>query len=140
MATPIGSAPPPPGPGSPSRAPVGGPAQGGTPIMLPENWVGKVTDKIVTTVDTVRAKTTVPIEKVGRIVIWGLLIATAGISLLVVLLIGSLRLIYEAVGNVPGIRGREGRSVWIIDVLFGVVLIAAGLYLVKRGTRARPED
>ncbi len=165
MASPTGSAPPPPpagGAGSdpprppdwaaprPPSPPAGGPAPGrpddrgtagpkGTPVLLPDGWVGKVTDKIISSVDGVRAKTTVPIEKIGRIVVWGLLIATAGISLLVVLLIGVLRIAYEAVGNIPGIDGREGRSVWIIDVLFGVVLIVLGLLVVKKGTSGPPE-
>ncbi len=131
MVSPIGSGPP-PGPPPPSPA--------GTPLMLPDGWVGKVTDRIVTTVDGVRAKTTTPIEKVGRVVIWGLLIATAGVSLLVVLLIGGLRLLYEAVGNIPGVSGREGRSVWIIDILLGVVLILVGMLLVKKGTQTKHED
>ncbi len=150
MASPIGSAPPPPGgagpphrtgavPGATTPTPPAA-VQGGTPVLLPDGWVGTVTDKIVTTVDKVRAKTTVPIEKIGRVVIWGLLIATAGVSLLVVLLIGALRLLYEAVGNIPGISGREGRSVWIIDVLLGVVLILVGMLLVKKGTQTKHED
>ena len=161
MASSIGS-PPPDADGSPVRAPDGpsgppdpvpprpaglGPAPPrsspggpGTPVMLPEGWVGKVTDKIVSTVDGVRAKTTTPIEKIGRVVVWGLLIATAGIGLLIVLLIGGLRLVYEAVGNIPGINGREGRSVWMIDILFGVVLIPVGLLFIKKGTKPPHED
>jgi len=102
--------------------------------------VGTVTDKIVSTVDRVRAKTTDPIEKIGRVIIWGLLIATAGVGLLVVLLIGLLRLIYEAVGNIPGISGREGRSVWMIDILLGVVMIFLGLLFINKGTSHQPED
>jgi len=113
--------------------------------MLPDGWVGTVTERIVSTVDGVRTKTTAPIEKVGRVIIWGLLIATAGVSLLIALLIGVLRLIYEAVGNIPGINGRQGRSVWIIDILFGVALILLGLLVIKkgaikRGTNPRHED
>jgi len=99
-----------------------------------------VTDKIVTTVDSVRAKTTVPIEKAGRVVIWGLLIATAGIGLLVALLILLLRVAYEAAGRIPGISGEAGRSVWIIDVLLGVGLIAVGVLFVKKGTNPHHED
>ena len=129
MASPIGSAPPPAG--EPVKA---------TPVTLPDGWVASVTNKIVTTVDSVRAKTTVPIEKVGRVVIWGLLIATAGVGLGIVLLIGALRLAYELVGNIPGISGRPGRSVWMIDVLVGVLLIAVGLLFVKKGTKAPHED
>ncbi len=108
--------------------------------MLPEGWVGTVTDKIVTTVDGVRAKTTTPVEKVGRAVTWSLMIATAGVGLLVALTIGVLRLLYEATARIPGISGREGRSVWIIDVLIGVVLILFGLLLIRRGTKPKHED
>ncbi len=99
-----------------------------------------VTDKIVSTVDSVRAKTTTPVEKVGRAVIWGLLIATAGTALAVALTIGVLRLLYEAVGRIPGISGREGRSVWMIDVGIGVGLILFGLLLIRRGTKPSHQD
>ena len=109
-------------------------------MLLPEGWVATVTDKIVSTVDGVRAKTTTPVEKVGRAAIWGLMIATAGVALLVALLVGVLRLLYEAAGRIPGISGREGRSVWIIDVLIGVVLILFGLFLIRRGAKPQHED
>ena len=138
MASPIGSAPP---PGAPRpSAPAGAVPPRATPVTLPEGWVGKVTDKIISTVDGVRAKTTTPIEKIGRAIVWGLLIATAGVGLLIALLAGVLRLLYEAVGNIPGIDGREGRSVWIIDVLIGVVLILLGLLFIKKGTKPQHED
>ena len=131
MASPIGRAPGPDAGADPPR---------GTPVLLPEGWVGTVTDKIVSTVDGVRAKTTTPVEKIGRAVIWGLLIATAGTALVVALTIGVLRLLYEAAGRIPGVSGREGRSVWIIDVLIGVVLIAFGLLLIRRGTKPQHEE
>ncbi|MEO5680701.1 MAG: hypothetical protein ABIS47_13645 [Acidimicrobiales bacterium] len=130
MASPIGSAPAPGAGGGPAR---------GTPVVLPDNWVAKVTDKIVSTVDGVRAKTTTPVEKIGRAVVWGLLIATAGTALLIVLLTGVLRLLYELVGRIPGISGREGRSVWMIDVAIGVALIVSGLLLIKRGSTPSPD-
>ena len=108
-------------------------------MLLPDGWVATVTNKIVTTVDGVRAKTTTPIEKIGRVVIWGLLIATAGTALLVVLLAGVLRLLYEVTARIPGISGREGRSVWMIDVLLGVLLIGLGLSFIK-GSKPQPQD
>lgn len=143
-----GPEPPPPGsgsvPGPPPPAVRPGPVTGaeaakGTPVLLPEGWVATVTNKIVSTVDTVRAKTTTPIEKIGRIVIWGLLIATAGTALLIALLTAVMRFLYVLVGRIPGISGREGRSVWIIDVLIGVGLIAVGLLLIKRGTKPQQD-
>lgn len=142
MESPIGGVPAPDGGarspnGSAARDPQGGP---GTPVLLPDGWVGSVTDRIVSTVDGVRAKTTAPIEKVGRVIVWGLLIATAGVGVLIALLVGLLRLVYEAVGNIPGVSGREGRSVWIIDILLGVVLICLGLLLITRGTNTEHAD
>ncbi len=99
-----------------------------------------VTDRIVSTVDGVRSKTTEPLEKVGRMVIWGLLIATAGTALLVVLLAGILRFAYELIGRIPGISGRQGRSVWMIDIGIGVVLILFGLLFINKGTKRQPQD
>ena len=102
--------------------------------------MASVTNKIVSTVDGVRAKTTTPIEKVGRAVIWGLLIVTAGTALLVLFLVGALRLAYEATGRIPGVSGREGRSVWMIDITLGVVLIGLGLAFITKGTKPQPRD
>lgn len=109
-------------------------------MLLPDGWVSTVTNKIVTTVDGVRAKTTTPIEKVGRAVIWGLLIATAATAFLIVLLTGILRLLYELTGRIPGISGREGRSVWMIDLVLGVALIAFGLVFISKGTKPQHQD
>ena len=131
MASPIGTPPAPGAGGEPPR---------GTPVMLPEGWVGTVTEKIVSTVDKVRSKTTTPVEKIGRAVVWGLLIATAGTALLVALMAGVLRLLYEAAGRMPGISGRPGRSVWVIDMLIGLVLILFGLMLIRRGTKPHHEE
>jgi len=131
MASPIGRASGPDGGGDPQR---------GTPVLLPEGWVGTVTDKIVSTVDSVRAKTTTPVEKIGRAIIWGLLIATAGTAIIVALTAGVLRLLYEAVGRIPGIDDRAGRSVWIIDVVLGVALVLFGLLLIRRGTKPQHEE
>jgi hypothetical protein len=140
MASPTGSAPPPAGGGPSGSSSISAPTTKATPVTLPDNWVAKATDKIVTTVDGVRAKTTVPIEKVGRVVIWGLLIATAGAGLAIVLIIGLLRMVYELVGNIPGIDDRPGRSVWMIDVLLGVLLITGGLIFIRKGTKPPHED
>jgi len=131
MASPIGS---PPAPDASGGAPRG------TPVLLPEGWIATVTDRIVSTVDAVRSKTTTPIEKAGRAVIWGLLIATAGTALGIALLAGILRLLYEAVGRIPGISDRAGRSVWIVDLLIGGVLILAGLRLIGRGDKPQHQD
>ena len=127
MAPPFDRPPPPPVPG-------------GTPVLLPDGWVATVTNKIVSTVDGVRAKTTTPIEKVGRAVVWGLLIITAATTLLVLFLVGALRLAYEATGRIPGVSGREGRSVWMIDIALGVVLLGLGLALINKGTKPQPRD
>jgi len=131
MASPIGGPPAPDAGGEKSR---------GTPVLLPEGWVATVTDKIVSTVDKVRSKTTTPVEKVGRAVVWGLLIATAGTALLIVLLAGVLRLLFEAVGRIPGISDRAGRSVWVVDLLIGVLLILVGLRLIRRGETPQRQD
>lgn len=125
--------------GRPQAGAPGDPPRG-TPVLLPEGWVATVTDRIVSTVDGVRSKTTAPLERVGRMVIWGLLIATAGTALLVVLLAGILRFAYELIGRIPGISGRQGRSVWMIDIGIGVVLILFGLLFINKGTKRQPQD
>ena len=106
--------------------------------MLPAGWTTQVADRIVTTVDAVRDKTTVPAQKVGRAVVYAVPLATAILVALVFLVVALFRALYELVGMIPFVEDRAGRSVWIVDVFLGLVMLLIGVGLARKG-RARSD-
>ena len=114
---------------------------GGRPVVLPEGWTVTVTDRIVTTVDAVRDKTTKPITVAARGLVYGLVVGTAGTIAGLLLLVMVLRVCYELLALVGPIGDRPGRSVWIVDLFVGVVLLTFGLRFLGKSRRATaPED
>jgi hypothetical protein len=111
----------------------------GKPLLLPDGWTVTVTEKIVTTVDAVAAKTTKPITLVARGLVYGLLLGTAGIAALVLLTAFVLRSLVVLVGLIPVLDDRAGRSVWIVDLLIGLGLISAGTLFMRKGRAPKPE-
>ena len=60
---------------------------------LPLDWHVLATEKVVSTVDTVRVKTSGPAIKVSRAVVFGLMGAFIGLMAVILLLIGLVRLL-----------------------------------------------
>jgi hypothetical protein len=90
------------------------------------DWTTNVADRIESVVTTVREKTTVPIQKVARAVVFGLIGAVVGSVALVLLVVALFRLhIY-----IPG--HKEGRKVWIADVGVGAIFVLLGGLLWRR--------
>jgi hypothetical protein len=119
---------------------VSAPAQpAGKPLLLPDGWTVTVTEKIVSTVDSVASKTTKPITLVARGLVYGLLLGTAGIIALVLFLALLLRSLVIGVGEIPVLGDRAGRPVWIVDLVVGVVLIGLGLWVMRKGRVPKPE-
>jgi hypothetical protein len=106
--------------------------------MLPAGWTNQVADRIVSTVDAVRDKTTVPAQKIGRAVVYAVPLATAGLVALVFVVVLIFRALYELVGMIPVVEDRAGRSVWIVDLVVGAVLLLIGVFLARKG-RARSD-
>jgi hypothetical protein len=107
------TAPPPPSPG--------------------RDWTAEAADRIEAVVTTVREKTTVPIQKVGAAVVYGLVAAVLGTMALVLLVVGLFRL------HVYLPFHPEGRRVWVTDVALGAIFVVLGGLLWRKRT-ARPGD
>ena len=106
---------------------------GGAPPA--NDWTLEVTERIESVVGTVRDKTTVPITKVARAVVFGLVVATAGVSALVLLLIAVIRL------HVYLPFHPEARRLWVTYAGLAAIFLAAGLLLWRKRTpRARQES
>jgi hypothetical protein len=94
---------------------------------LPEDWHVRATDKIVSTVDTVKVKTSGPAIKVSRALVFGLLGAFISLIALIVFLIGFVRLLNNVIP----------KDVWLVYLILGAVFMAAGAFAwSKRPRRA----
>lgn len=94
---------------------------------LPPDWHVIATDKIVSTVDTVRVKTSGPAIKISRAVVFGLVGALISLIALIILIIGTVRLLDNVLPM----------DVWLVYLILGGVFLAGGAFLwSKRPRRA----
>ena len=119
-------------PSAPTTRPtsVGG-ASADTPRTeaLPESdWTVAVADRIESVVGTVRDKTTVPIVKAARAVVFGSLAAVAATTALIMLVIAVVRL------HVYLPFHPAGRQVWTTDAGLGAIFMAAGAFMWRKRT------
>src|SRR5580658_9331915 len=121
----------------PSTGPAPGTADAGTPTDLANTtsapgpqvkaWADEVSDYVVDGVGWVKARTTVPVMTVLRVVVYGLVVAVA---LLVAFVLGVIGLERMWDAYVP--LSPEGRRVWLGYVVLGGVLFLAGIVLLAR--------
>jgi hypothetical protein len=108
------------------------PVAGAPAVPQPDDWTVAATDRIVSTVEAVRDRTTVPVQKAARAVVYGTLAGVAGIVALLMAVVGVLRL------HVYWWFHPEGRKVWITYAALSVVFLIAGSILWnKRVPRTR---
>ncbi len=98
------------------------PGAAGVSDLLGDDWPAQTADTIERFVGTVRSKTTEPVERVVRAVVYGLLAAVLGIVALVILAVAAVRFVNA---YLPG-------DVWAAHLLIGVVFSLAGLFLWSR--------
>ncbi len=83
---------------------------------LPADWHVLATDKIVSTVDNVRVKTSGPAIKVSRMVVFGIMGAVIALIALILLIIGVVR----------GLNNLLPKDVWLVYMILGTVFMAIG--------------
>jgi hypothetical protein len=103
------------------RADDKGPAAG-------EDWAASTADAIERAVQSVRAKTADPLERVVRIVVYGLLAGIVGIAIAVLAAIAGVR------GLVELIDVLWQREVWLAHLIVGGIFVLAGLFTWTRRT------
>lgn len=109
-----------PGWTSPPRSPAGAGAGG--------DWTVMVTERIESVVSTLRDRTTVPVTKIVRALVFGLVIAVMGTVAGVLGVIGLLRL------HVYWPFHPEGRKVWVTYVGLGAIFMLAGAFAWRKRT------
>jgi hypothetical protein len=86
------------------------------------DWPAETADTIERLVGTVRSKTAEPVERIARVVVYGLLAAVLGIAVLVLFTIALVRFVDV---YLPG-------DVWSAHLLVGVLFTLVGLFLWSR--------
>ncbi|MDQ3384702.1 MAG: hypothetical protein M3503_01615 [Actinomycetota bacterium] len=90
------------------------------------DWPAQAADTIERVVGTIRSKTADPVERVARVLVYGLLAAILGIAVLVLFTIAAVRFIDA---YLPG-------EVWSAHLLVGVLFTILGLVLwSQRGSK-----
>jgi hypothetical protein len=90
-------------------------------------WADELSDYVVEGVGWLKARTTVPVMTVLRVLVYGLVVAVA---LLVAIVLGVVGLVRMWDAYVP--LSPEGRRVWLGYVVLGGLLFAAGVVLLAR--------
>lgn len=89
-----------------------------------EDWVVQAADTVERVVGTVRSKTTVRITTAARALVYGIVLAVAGVAGLVLFTIGAVRAVDV---YVPG-------RVWWAYLVVGLVFVFAGAWLWSKRT------
>lgn len=92
---------------------------------LPVDWHVLATEKVVSTVDTVRVKTSGPAIKISRIVVYGIMATFIGLMAVILLLIGLVRLLDNVLP----------KDVWLVYLILGSLFLAIGAFLWTKRPR-----
>lgn len=113
-----------PGSGAPATsAPTSSPGVSGPPRP---DWTVTVADRIESVVETVRDKTTIPITRVARGIVFGLLAAVAATAALILAVILIVRL-HVYLPFQP-----EGRRLYTSYAVVGAIFVLAGAFFWRK--------
>jgi hypothetical protein len=99
-----------------------------TPASTGEDWAAATADAIERAVQSVRTKTADPLERVVRLVVFGLVAAIVGLAIAVLLAVAVLR------GLVVLIDVVWQPEVWLAYLILGGIFVGAGLLVWRRRT------
>ncbi len=102
-----------------------------SPSTTNSDWPVTVSDRIESVVGTVRDRTTLPLTKVARAIVFGLLALVAGITALILLVIAIVRL------HVYLPFHPEGRRLWASYAVVGVIFMLVGALVWRKRTASR---
>lgn len=99
-----------------------------TPASTGEDWAAATADAIERAVQSVRSKTADPLERVVRLVVYGLLAGIVGLAIAVLFAVAALR------GLVVLIDVVWQPEVWLAYLILGGIFVVAGLLVWRRRT------
>lgn len=92
-----------------------------------DDWTVRATELIESTVGAVRTKTVVPLTKVARIVVFGLIIVMGAFAAALLFVIGLIRLVEVYLPFHP-----HARAVWLTYAGLGAIFALAGTFCMRR--------
>lgn len=104
-----------------------GPAGGAAGQIVSGDWPAQAADRIVDLVDTVRDKTTGPIQTAARGTVYGLVAVILAVVVFVLLIIFAIRGLDILVNEFIPWGG-----IWLPYLILGVVFIVAGSFFFRR--------
>ena len=116
-----------PGVAQDAGTPTGPPHPTSAPGHQVKAWADELSDYVVEGVGWLKARTTVPVMTVLRVLVYGLVVAVALVVAIVLGIIGLVRMWDAYVPLSP-----EGRRVWLGYVVLGALLSAVGVVLLAR--------
>ena len=93
-----------------------------------EDWAATTADAIDRAIQSVRAKTADPLERVAHLVVYGLLAGIVGIAVTVLLVVAAFRGLVEFLDLV------WQPEVWLAYVILGGIFVIVGLLVWTRRT------
>jgi len=129
-------------PGTTAAGPAVAPAPGGGDVArAPDTqhpgpqvaaWAGELSGRVIDGVGWLKARTTVPVVKILRALVYGLIVVVAAVTALVLAVLGLIRMwdVYVPLHPV-------GRRVWLGYVVLGALLFLVGGALLARRTSAK---
>jgi hypothetical protein len=122
-----------PTPGS-GRITVGATAADRVTAGSSRDWTVEATERLESLVSTVRDKTTVPITKIARLVVFGLVAAVVAIVALVLVIDALVRIIDAYLPFDP-----YGRRVWVGYAALGAIFLLAGAFCWSKRS-SKPQE
>lgn len=98
-----------------------------------DDWAASTADRIESVVDAIRAKTSRPLDRVARLIVYGLLAAVLGTAAAVLAAIGIVRLLTIAADE------WFGEEVWVAHLVTGGIFTVAGLFAWGKGRTRKTE-
>jgi hypothetical protein len=111
-----------------SSAPRSIPSVSSASSLIGGDWPAQAADAIVNAVETVRDRTTTPIMKIARGLVFGVFAGTIIIVIAVMAIIGVVRLLDEALPF----------GVWLPYLILGVLFTVVGALLFRRRNAPTP--
>ena len=98
------------------------------------DWTDEVADRIESVVTTVRDRTTVPVTKAARAVVFGLVAGVLGAGAFLLVVIGLIRLLDVYLPYHP-----LARRVWTVDAGSAAIFLAGGAFAWRRRRPRHPD-
>ena len=104
------------------------PSVGAASSLIGGDWPAQAADAIVNAVETVRDRTTTPIMKIARGLVFGVFAGTIIVAIAVLAIIGAVRLLDEVLPS----------GVWLSYLILGVLFAVVGALLFRRRNAPAP--